>query len=182
MASHSGGLASDPVALGPVPISPDIADRRNPLNDRDGTYSSIPEGCTDHRPVRGRPLKVVLTISAVYLAVLGLGFMFAPREIGIHAVPADASPALIAYLRVFGGPFLGIAVLNWLTRNAEPSSVRDAVVLGNLVGFGSVTLMDVWAVFSGGAREAQKLFLGIHLLLTVAFVLAWRTGSRAPRS
>ena len=27
-------------------------------------------------------LKVVLTVSAIYLAVLGVGFMFAPRQIG----------------------------------------------------------------------------------------------------
>ena len=79
-------------------------------------------------------LKVLLTVSAIYLAVLGVGFMFAPREIGIDAVPADASPALIAYLRIFGGPCLGIAVLNWLARNAEPSAARNAIVLGNIVG------------------------------------------------
>ena len=66
-------------------------------------------------------LKAVLTVSSIYLAVLGVGFMLAPQEIGIDAVPADASPALIAYLRIFGGPILGIAVLNWLARNAEPS-------------------------------------------------------------
>ena len=35
-------------------------------------------------------LKVVLTVSAMYLGVLGVGFMFAPRQIGIDAVPADA--------------------------------------------------------------------------------------------
>ena len=85
-------------------------------------------------------LKVLLTVSAIYLAVLGVGFMFAPREIGIDAVPADASPALIAYLRIFGGPILGIAVLNWMARNAEPSAARNAIVLGNIVGFGCVTL------------------------------------------
>jgi hypothetical protein len=139
----------------------------------------LPAAADPSRPMKLKPL---LVVSAIYLAVLGLGFMLAPREIGIHAVPADASPALIAYLRIFGGPFLGIAVLNWLTRNAGPSPVRDAVVLGNIVGFGCVTLMDIWGVFSGGAREAAKLFLVIHLLLTVAFVLAWRAGSRAPRS
>ena len=84
-------------------------------------------------------LKAVLTVSAIYLAVLGVGFMLAPREIGIGAVPADASPALIAYLRIFGGPVLGIAVLNWMARNAEPSAARDAIILGNIVGFGCVT-------------------------------------------
>jgi hypothetical protein len=64
-------------------------------------------------------LKGVLTVSAIYLALRGVGFMFAPRQIGVDAVPADASPALIAYLRIFGGPFLGIAVLNWMARNPE---------------------------------------------------------------
>ena len=127
-------------------------------------------------------LKGVLTVSAIYLAVLGIGFMLAPRQTGIDAVPADASPALIAYLRIFGGPILGIAVLNWMTRNAEPSAARNAIVLGNIVGFGCVTLMDVWGVFSGGARPAARLFLVIHLLMTVAFVVAGRASMRAQRS
>ena len=126
-------------------------------------------------------LKTVLTVAAIYLGVLGLGFMFAPQQIGIEAVPADAPAALIAYLRIFGGPCLGIAVLNWLTRNAPPSPSRQAILIGNIVGFGCVTLMDIWGVFSGAAREAAKLFLVVHLLMTVAFIVAART-SRTARS
>jgi uncharacterized membrane protein len=124
-------------------------------------------------------LERVLTISAIYLGVLGLGFMFAPREVGIGAVPADASPALVAYLRIFGGPFLGIAVLNWLARKAEPSTARNAIVIANTVGFGCVTLMDIWGVFSGGARPVAKIFLAIHLLMTVAFIVAGLASMRA---
>ena len=127
-------------------------------------------------------LKVVLTVSAIYLAVLGVGFMLAPRQIGIDAVPPDASPALIAYLRIFGGPILGIAVLNWMARNADASAARNAIVLGNIVGVGCVTLIDVWGVFSGGARPVMKLFLVIHLLMTVAFVVAGRASMRAQRA
>jgi hypothetical protein len=126
-------------------------------------------------------IKGVLTVSSIYLAVLGVAFMLAPVQIGIDAVPADASLALIAYLRVFGGPILGIAVLNWLTRNSEPSAARNAIVIGNIVGFGCVALMDVWAVFGGSARPAQKLFLVIHLLMTIAFMLAGRASMRAQR-
>ena len=115
------------------------------------------------------------TVSAIYQAVVSLGMMLAPRQFGIDAVPADSPPALIAFLRIFSGPMLGIAVLNWMARNAEPSAARNAIVLANIVGFGCVTLMDVWGVFTGGARPIAKLFLLIHLLLTVAFVVAWRT-------
>jgi hypothetical protein len=41
-------------------------------------------------------LKSVLTVAAIYMAILGIGFVFFPRQVGIDAVPADASPALIA--------------------------------------------------------------------------------------
>jgi hypothetical protein len=37
-------------------------------------------------------LKTLLTISAIYLGVLGVGFMLAPRQLGIDAVPPDALP------------------------------------------------------------------------------------------
>ena len=120
-------------------------------------------------------LKAVLTVSAIYQGVVGLGMMLAPRQFGIDAVPVDATPALIAFLRIFGGPMLGIAVLNWMARKAEPSTARNAIILANIVGFGCVTLMDAWGVFTGGARSIAKLFLLIHLLLTVAFVVAWRS-------
>ena len=121
-------------------------------------------------------VKAVLTVSAIYLAVLGIGFMLVPRQIGVEAVPADASPALIAYLRVLGGPFLGIAAMNWMARNAEPSATRDAILIGNIVGFACVAAMDVWGVFTGGARSVAKVFLVVHVLMAVAFVMTWRAG------
>ena len=126
-------------------------------------------------------LKLVLTIAAVYLGLLGLGFMVAPREIGVGAVPPDASPALVAYLRIFGGPCLGVAVLNWLARNAEASAAREAIIIANIVGFAAVSAMDIWGVFGGGARPIAKVFLVIHLLMTVGFIVARRTSSRAGR-
>lgn len=124
--------------------------------------------------------KLIFSIAAVYMALVGLGMMFVPRHFGVGAVPSDAAPALIAFLRIFGGPCLGIAVLDWLSRDAEPSRTRDAVVLGNIVGFGAVAAMDVWGVFSGEARQAAKLFLLIHLLMTIAFVMTYRGSSRQP--
>ena len=96
--------------------------------------------------------------------------MLAPREFGIGAVPPDASPELIAFLRIFGGPMLGIAVLNWMARNAEPSTALNAIVVANLVGFGCVMLVDVWGVFIGGARPIATLFLIIQGELPLLFV------------
>jgi hypothetical protein len=56
--------------------------------------------------------------------------------------------------------------------------IASAMYLG-IAGFASVTCMDTWGVFSGSAREAAKLFLVIHLLINVAFIIAGQGSMRA---
>jgi hypothetical protein len=122
-------------------------------------------------------LRLTLTLSALYLAVVGLALMFFPLQFGAGAVPPDASPQLVALLRLLGGPFLGIAVLNWLSRNAEPSTLK-AILLANIIGFGAVAANDVWGVATGESRELAKIFVVVHLLFTLAFIAATRRAVR----
>lgn len=61
-----------------------------------------------------------------------------------------------------------------MARNAEPSAARRAIVIANIVGFGCVTLMDLWGVFGGDACEIAKLFLAIHLGVTITYIAAAR--------
>src|SRR5690606_34942208 len=89
-------------------------------------------------------LGFLLRVAAIYMAVVGLGLILAPKAFGVGAVPADASPELIAFLRLWGSPLLGIAVLDWKVRDAEPSQTRDAIILGNIVGFSVIAAVDVW--------------------------------------
>ncbi len=95
-------------------------------------------------------LRLLLSIAAVYMALVGLGLILAPKTFGTGAVPPDATPALIAFLRLWGSPLLGIAVLNWMARNAEPSTAKNAIIVGNIVGFVVIGTVDVWGSFSGG--------------------------------
>ena len=113
--------------------------------------------------------KLTLTLSALYLGGVGLALMFFPLQFGWGAVPADAAPELLALLRLLGGPLLGIAVLNWLSKDVAPSA-RRAVMLANIVGFGAVAANDIWSVATGEARELAKIFLVVHLLFTFAFL------------
>lgn len=123
-----------------------------------------------------RMVKYLLTAASVYLAAIGLALVFVPLKFGVGAVPPDASPELLALLRLLGGPLLGIAVLNWMSRAAAVASspaVRNTVLLANLVGFGVVAANDVVGVISGGARDLARVFLVVHLAFAVAFALAW---------
>jgi hypothetical protein len=129
--------------------------------------------------------KYLLVVAAIYLAAVGLALLFVPAQFGVDAVPENASPELIALMRLLGGPFLGIAVLNWMSRNADPLSVRNTVVLANLVGFGVVAANDVVGVIGGDARDLARVFVVVHLAFTIAFALAWarptRTSARSRR-
>lgn len=115
-------------------------------------------------------LKTLFVIASIYTAVAGLAFIFAPRAVGTGAIPADPAPELLAYVRLLGAPLLGIAVLDWMARDADPSRVRTAVIVGNAVGFGSIALLDIWGVLSG-ARQPTIIFAFIHSAFALAFIL-----------
>lgn len=123
-------------------------------------------------------LKLTLTFSSIYLFAVGVGLLLFPLQFGIGAVPEDASPELVALLRLLGGPFLGIALLNWRSRSEDPSVLKN-VLLANIVGFGVVAANDVVGVVTGEARDIAKFFLIAHLLFTFAFVLAARSTPQA---
>jgi hypothetical protein len=123
-------------------------------------------------------IRFTLILSAIYLALVGTGLMLVPLKFGIGAVPPDASPQLIALLRLLGGPFLGIAALNWMSRNAAIPTLR-AVLIANLIGFGAVAANDIWGVTTGEAREVAKIFLVVHLGFAIAFVIALRKATAA---
>jgi len=120
---------------------------------------------------------ILLPLSAIYLSLVGCALMFVPRQFGVGAVPPDASPELVALLRLLGGPFLGIAALNWLARRFEAAALRP-ILVANLIGFSTVALNDVWGVTSGEARELAKPFLVIHGMFALSFLF----GLRSPKS
>jgi hypothetical protein len=118
-------------------------------------------------------VRYLLTAAAAYLGAVGLALLLAPVQFGVDAVPADASPALVAFVRLMAGPFLGVAVLNWMARDAEPSQTLKAVLLANLIGFAVVAGNDVFGLTAGEARDLARVFLVVHVAFSAAFLTAW---------
>ena len=115
---------------------------------------------------------VLLTSAALYLGLVGLGFLFAPGILTFGAL--GATPLIIvAELRQYGGALLGIAVLNWVARNAEASRAKDGVFLGNTVGFGLVAIGGVLRQLSG-AVAVGWIFVVVNVLFAVGFFIVGR--------
>ncbi len=113
-------------------------------------------------------LNLVLTISAIYMGLVGLGYLLSPATLSFGVVDASASAVLTAFLRIPASTFLGIAVLNWMARNAEASKARDAIALGNTVGFGLAAVLSVWGALIGSSPIGW-VFVVINLLFAVGF-------------
>jgi len=114
----------------------------------------------------------LFSTAAIYLALVGLGFLLIPGILTFGAL--GATPAVIvAELRQYGGALLGIAVLNWVARNAEPSRARDGIFLGNTVGFGLVAIGGILRQLSG-AVAVGWVFVLINILFAVSFFMVGR--------
>ena len=114
----------------------------------------------------------LLIAAAIYLALVGLGFLLVPGVMVFGAL--GGTPAtIVAELRQYGGALLGIAALNWVARNAEVSTARNGVFLGNTVGFALVAVGGVLRQLSG-AIAVGWVFVMINALFAIAFFLVGR--------
>ena len=115
----------------------------------------------------------LLITSAIYLTLVGLGFLLAPGVM-VFGDLGGTPATIVAVLRQYGGALLGIAALNWVARNAEASTARNGVFLGNTIGFGLVAIGGVLRQLSG-ALAIGWLFVVINALFAIAFFIVGRT-------
>jgi len=113
-------------------------------------------------------LSTIQIVSAIYLALVGIGMLFVPDAIVFGALGDSPLPGLVAALRAEGGTLMSITVLSWMARDVQPSKVRDAIVVCNIVGYGLVTITGLVGQVSGAPRQAL-LFAVIHAVFTLLF-------------
>lgn len=125
-------------------------------------------------------LSLLFTISAIYLALSGLGVLISPTAMLAGALDPAALVVIDAF-RGLGGALLGIAVISWMARSAEASKLRDGVVMGNTVGFALATIFSVLSWMHGYPAFGWVLIL-LNLVLSVGFFTAGRASMFASTS
>lgn len=78
-------------------------------------------------------LSALLSVKAIISIVCGLALLLIPGAfLGLAGVNLDPSGTMMA--RLVGALLIGIAVMCWTARNADPGVGREAFVLGLFVG------------------------------------------------
>jgi hypothetical protein len=103
--------------------------------------------------------KLLMSLSALFMAILGFAATFAPQEILGHYGLSRGGPAVLL-AQVAGALYLGFAVLNWTARaNLIGGIYSHPVALGNFVHFGVVAIA-LLKVVAGGALRNGEIIVG----------------------
>ena len=122
-------------------------------------------------------LNVMFIIAAIYGLYAGLVGLLSPSFMGVAI--ASTPVFLIMTTRFWGVASLGLGVIAWLVRNAEPSKTRDAVVQGFTFFFALDALVSLYGQFvDPDPLSMHWLFVVIEGLIAVGFFMAYRS-SRA---
>ena len=124
-------------------------------------------------------LRTLFSVFAGLILVGGVGALLTPGTMmGVYGV---ASPSIVALLllRAVGAMGIGVGVMSWSARGAEPSTARNALVLGLSVLSGLSTVVTTLAALSGEFNAFGWVVVVLYALFTVLFVMASRV-STAP--
>jgi hypothetical protein len=113
--------------------------------------------------------KILMTISAIVLAVPGLAALFAPQELLAYfgVPPSGFLPPLV---QLFAAALLGIAMINWASKGSKVGGIYNRpIAVGNLMHFtvGAFTLVHV--LMRGHAQPVVIVATVIYTCLAIAF-------------
>lgn len=117
------------------------------------------------------PGRLILTASAIVLAIAGAAALFAPDELA-RMLGAAPSPVLSTAIQLVGSGFLGFAALNWMSRGNRIGGIYARPLgIGNLLLFTTAALTLGRAAAGGQLPHAGWVACAVLGMLAAGF--AW---------
>ncbi len=118
--------------------------------------------------------KLLMTLSAVFLGVLGITISFLPQEIlSIFAIQPHPISKLI--VQILGALYMGFAILNWMAKgNAIGGIYNRPIAIGNFMhfGVGAITLVKAMTLVSEHALMINIL-MACYAIFGVGFAFVF---------
>jgi hypothetical protein len=116
--------------------------------------------------------KLIMILSALFLALAGVGLMFFPQEISTYmGIGANTYFALV--IQILGGLYFGFAMINWMAKGTLIGGIYNRpLVMGNLAHFfiGGVALVKV-VLANVNMPIVIWVLAGIYSLFAILFAL-----------
>ncbi|WP_207434388.1 hypothetical protein [Sabulibacter ruber] len=110
--------------------------------------------------------KLVMTLSAAFLALLGLGLTFLPQEISSYLSLGDGA-AIHLVLQLLGALYLGFAMLNWMAKGSLLGGIYNRpIAVANFTHF----FVGALALIKGNPGTALPTLVVVGLYSVFALV------------
>jgi len=114
--------------------------------------------------------KVLMTLSAVILGIIGFTLSFIPEEF-IGYLKVESNSITILLFQLLGSLYLGFGILNWMAKGSIIGGIYNKpIVIGNLMHFG----VGAITFFKIGVGNEMILFpTVIYTILSLAFLFVF---------
>lgn len=114
--------------------------------------------------------KTLTSITALGSLINGTFYLLAPA-FSLMLLGQTAMPVGLLNTRVAGAIALGLAAINWLSRDMEETRYQKIIISGNLIMFTALTIIEIEGTFSGALNWVGWLFILADGFLAAGF--AW---------
>ncbi len=109
--------------------------------------------------------KLLLSASAIYLGIIGVGLSFFPAEVlNILHLKINQTAALL--MQLLGALYLGFGMLNWMAKGSIIGGIYNKpLVTGNLMHFaiGAITLLKV----AFNLKASKEILIPLTVIYTL---------------
>lgn len=109
--------------------------------------------------------KIVMTSSALFLAIIGILFSFLPNEI-MDYLSIESNTITMLFLNILSALYLGFGILNWMAKGTLIGGIYNRpIAIGNFMHFG------VGAIALAKVVSKIETHSGIIISLTAVYVV-----------
>ena len=115
--------------------------------------------------------KLIMTISAVFLALAGISLTFFPNEIANQVGLGSEKPSQLL-IQILGALYFGFAMLNWMAKGSIIGGIYNKpLVIANLSHFLIGGLALIKGLMRGGIDRSPLFMIlaGVYIIFAILF-------------
>jgi len=120
--------------------------------------------------------KVLMTSSALFLAIIGILLSFLPKEI-LDYLNVEPNIITALFLKILSALYLGFGILNWMAKGTLIGGIYNRpIAIGNLMhfGVGAIALFKVVSNIQTHSEIIISLAV-VYVIFAILFAYVFRT-------
>ena len=120
--------------------------------------------------------KILMTTSAIFLAIIGALLSFLPNEIATY-FNVESNLITILFLQIMSALYLGFGILNWMAKGTLIGGIYNRpIAIGNLMhfGVGAIALVKVVSNIETHSEIIISL-TAVYLIFALLFAYVFKT-------